>query len=247
MKLRISIMLSVMLLLAFTAAASAQTEQGDLEEELLLRAAGSTTYDCELVENGDYYMKYVYLYAGQDILAGRTKITIFRRDNQYRTLRFSLYTEAYGYEILESHLYVGKRRPRRMAPGRFPYKQETPSGSTRVDFYVDLDDIGASYEHVYLAIHAVVQPVGETVSEASGHGRKHKRRHCGSESAWGYKTAYYPVMRKCETLNPNGDPWGTIFPRRNKQWPAYFKVYIPYNVENPWYECPQPLQLIFKY
>lgn len=237
-KLKITVFVGVMLLLlVFNVPVNAQAEQGELEEELVFKAAGSTSYDCELVENGDYYLKYVYLYAGQNILAGRTKITVFRRDGKYTTLRVSVYTTGYGWEILESHLYVGATQPRKMAPGRFPYQQETPSGLDRHDYYVDLDNIGASFEHVYIAIHATVRTTGTKIELPAGQ----------EETAWGFKTTWYPVMDKDEIVNPNGDPWGTIFPKRNKQWPAYFKVYIPYNVENPWFECPQPLLLIFKY
>ena len=238
MKLRISIILSIMmLLLAFNTPVSAQVEQGELEEELLSQASGSTSYNCELVENGDYYLRYVYLYAGQNMLAGRTKITVFRRDGEYTTLRVSLYTTGYGWEILESHLYVGTVQPAKMAPGSFPYQQTTPSGLDRHDYYIDLDDIGASFEHVYIAIHAVVRTTGTVKEFPAGQ----------EETAWGFKTIWYPVMDKDELFNPNGDPWGTIFPKRKKQWPAYFKVYIPYNVEYPLSECPQPLMLIFTY
>jgi hypothetical protein len=191
-----------------------------------------------LVENGDYYIRYVYLYAGQNMLSGRTKITVFRRGGEYTTLRVSLYTgSSFGWEFLESHLYVGTEAPRKMAPGRFPYQQETPSGVTRHDYYVDLDDIGAGFEHVYIAIHAVVRTTGTKKGLPAGQ----------EETAWGFKTVWYPVMDKDELFNPDGDPWGTIFPKRNKRWPALFKVYIPYNVEYPLSECPQPLYLIFKY
>jgi hypothetical protein len=130
-----------------------------------------------------------------------------------------------------------------MAPGKFPYQQETPSGLTQHEYLIDLEDIGSSFETVYIAVHAVVQKVITSLE-------------CTDpvpvpviieETAWGFKThpKFYPEIEPGDIVNPYGDPWGTIFPKGKKKWPAYIMVYIPYNVGDPLYECPQPLHMTF--
>lgn len=240
MRQKIIFILSFILVLGFTLPSNAQEFPGEMDEELQFTAIEEVALDCQLFENADYYIRFVYLYAGQHNIAGRVKITVFRRGGEFTKLRISLYSGSdYGWEILESHLYVGTEPPGKMAPGKFPYKQKSPSGLDRHDYYIDLDDIAPSFEHVFLAVHAEVQTTGVLPELPAGQ----------KETAWGFKCIldWYPVMAVGEIVNPFGEPWGTIFPKKNKQWPAYFLVYIPYNVECPWFECPQPLQVIYKY
>lgn len=258
MKPRILIVMSILLVLGYGITVNGKTNpvrtnskeklpgtqlQDVYREDIALTAGGNVYYDCHLFENANYYLRFVYLYAGQHTIAGRVKFSVQRRDGEYLRLRVEYLTGDYGWELLESHLYVGTEPPKKMAPGRFPYQQETPPGLTKHQYYIDLEDIGSSFETVYIAVHAVVQKVNTKIECSSTYPVGEE------ETAWGFKTLpkYYPPMQPGDIVNAYGDPWGTIFPKGKKQWPAYLMAYIPYNVSDPWFECPQPLQLIFQF
>lgn len=213
-------------------------DNGTIGNDEISTITGSTRYyDCHIFEDGDYALRYVYMMAGQHTYSGKAIVFVERRGGEYVRLRIEILTGPQRHVMYESHLYVGAEPPKKMAPGRFPQQQVTVNGATKHIYYVDLDSLGDSFENLYIAIHAVVQPR----SAAKG-----SPPEGSEETAWGFKThpAFYPVLDMKTGLNELGDPWGTIFPKKNKQWPAYFMVYVPYNVTDPWFECPQPLYFI---
>ena len=75
-----------------------------------------------------------------------------------------------GWELYETHLYLGKTPPAKSAPGRFPYNHDSLLGVTSDTYTVPLTDLSASYgDTLLIAAHAVVCKCG-----------------WGCETAWGY-------------------------------------------------------------
>ncbi len=250
MKLKKAVLtlISVLLLFAFAADTQAQVLAEDFSSEPIAVFTQSPIVhrgDCYDFENADYYVRYVYLYAGQHTIAGRVTISVQRREGRYQNLRVLYLTGGNGWDILESHLYVGTGAPSKMAPGRFPYQQSSPNGLKRHDYVVPLESPGGSFDHLYIAIHAVVKKVGGDMVSPKGDVIVDGQE----ETAWGFKTVngWYPVIDKKDDLNQYGEPWGVIFPKKNKQWPAYLMIALPYDQNNATFDCPKPLYLTVEY
>lgn len=240
MKKIIMLTLGLLMLLGLSASADVQ-DFVEMEQIVGINGEQVSTV-CQDVLNGDYYLRYVYLYAGQHYIAGRVNIVLERREGKFERIRVEFLSGVQGWHMLESHLYVGLTPPRKMAPGQFPYKQESPEGLGRHTYFIDLANLGKKFDRVFFAIHCVVVKVGQPGQygdEIIPVGQE--------ETAWGFKTAWYPVANVGERFNSYGEPWGTFFPKSPKEWPAYFMANIPTDPKNPAFQCPQPFRLLVEF
>ena len=91
----------------------------------------------------------VTLFAGQTLLVGTLTVEVVG-DNLEVTYEI---TEP-GWELLETHLYVGENSPKKSAPGKFPYKdeEELGEGVTLVEYSILLSSFEGSV--LYIAAHA---------------------------------------------------------------------------------------------
>ncbi|MCP4217618.1 MAG: hypothetical protein GY765_23450 [bacterium] len=207
-------------------------------EEAFALKQGKVERVCEVVDNANYYLRYVYLYTRDHAVAGKVKLSIQRRNGEFTRLRVEmLCSRSYGWKLKASHLYVATQSPVNKDPNSFPYRQVS-APSKKHEYYVDLESLGTDFENVYIAIHAVMEKM------IPG---KYDEYPVGSvNDTWGFKVSAYPGMKYGKTLNPLGQPWGTFFPSGDKLWPAYFLVNIPYSKGVSWVDCPKPFYLIFK-
>jgi len=83
-----------------------------------------------------------------------------------------------GWEMTETHLYVGKDPPPKLAPGKFPYQHDPLPNVTTDQYTIPLAGIGAvPFTDVYIAAHAVVRNYSgfrgeEETAWAKGESRK---------------------------------------------------------------------------
>lgn len=88
------------------------------------------------------------LWAGQHINSGTVTVAIEGED------LVVTYETKDGWELLETHLYVSTRPPRKSAPGRFPYKHENLDGATIDVYRIPLSEFEAECgETLYFAAH----------------------------------------------------------------------------------------------
>ena len=94
----------------------------------------------------------VPLYAAQTELVGEVRIsTQTVGDDDYLIVEYD--TTAYGWEMTETHVYVGADPPLKLAPGSFPYGHDPLDPAVTSDQYsIPLEWSG----DVYIAAHAVV-------------------------------------------------------------------------------------------
>jgi len=70
---------------------------------------------------------------------------------------FVEYTTTGGWQLEETHLYVGTEPPTKSAPGRFPYKHEALGGATSDSYQISWGGYGGGCGYtLYIACHAVV-------------------------------------------------------------------------------------------
>lgn len=80
------------------------------------------------------------------------------------------YSTAGGWELTETHLYLGATPPTKGNPGKFPYKHEDLGAVTSDQYVIPLADLGVGCgDTLYMAAHAVVQKwTGECWWEETG-------------------------------------------------------------------------------
>ena len=109
----------------------------------------------------------VTLLAGQHYNAGWIDVVA---DGDLGILTITI-TASNGWVLDETHVYVGTERPRKSAPGRFPYKHERLSGASSDVYEIALDEFDVECgTELYIAVHAVV---------------KGANNEYGTETAWG--------------------------------------------------------------
>lgn len=108
------------------------------------------------------------LYAGQHILVGKLVVEQFKKTEGNRTvkyLRVTYDTTSSNWGMTTTHLYVSKNKPRRAAPGRFPFKHEGLD-NVKIDVYeVPLSQLLCSDQYLYIAAHAEVCEEAECVPD----------------------------------------------------------------------------------
>jgi len=105
------------------------------------------------------------LIAGQHYLVGQVSLW---NDTETLWVEYVLLDDTeYDWYLTEAHLYIGLDKPKKPAPGKFPYKKEFDSEVDCYLFEVELDE-DWHCDTVYVATHATI--------EADG---------AGSETAWG--------------------------------------------------------------
>ena len=110
-----------------------------------------------------------------------------------------------GWEMTETHLYVGTGAPAKSAPGRFPYKHEDLGGVTADQYNLSLAELGLEPgDTACIAVQAALQKLlldenGEPVLDEDGDPIYLE------ESAWAYGDLIRP----------------------NKNWAMYFSITIP--------------------
>ena len=92
----------------------------------------------------------VTLWAGKEIDAGNVTVAL---ESGNLTVDFATID---GWELQETHLYVGTEAPVKSAPGRFPYSHEgLPAGSYADSYSIPLSELGVQAgDTVYIAAHA---------------------------------------------------------------------------------------------
>ena len=91
----------------------------------------------------------VPLIAGQNEVAGSISVNVVG-DN----LVISIVTTG-GWQITESHVYVGDTLPEKSAPGQFPYSDPDVETLTNHVYEIPLSEVGCGGK--YVAVHAVVR------------------------------------------------------------------------------------------
>ncbi len=213
--------------------------------EVELFATGRTAKpQCTDYFNADYMVKPIYLYAqGTSVAAGKVYIYFQRRESKFGRIKISFVTTPRSWKLLASRLYVGLTPPAQMRPHLFPLKQDTPNGSYRHTFYIDLDDLGTQFENIYIAMNAHVLREGSNKQHPGG------MYICTGDTfkAWGRKTKYWPVIESGQEYNIYNQPWGTVFTHYPWKWPVYIKVHFPYEKDSSLFACPQPRGRVLVY
>ncbi|MGA1796506.1 MAG: hypothetical protein ACMUIL_11675 [bacterium] len=88
-----------------------------------------------------------------------------------------VFTTQEGWELLETHLYVGNNEPDKSAPGRFPYKHDPVENPDTDTYEISLIESGISLDgSIFFAAHAAMQFTnsdGEIVEETAwAYGKK---------------------------------------------------------------------------
>lgn len=239
MKRILTFALSLLVMLALTVDVNAQ--EIAFSEEIVGLQGSQVLNNCVDTPNGDYYLRYVYLYTVQSLIAGRVNIVLERREGKFQRLRIEYLAGIEGWHLLNSHLYVGVTHPGSVDPVTFPYMQDTPKGLSRHIYYVDLANLGESFDRVFIAVQCELIRVGPKIKWLGQYFTEGR-----VETAWGFKKAWYPYVKFGQLFNPEGEPWGTFLPG-GKRWPAYFMVNIPTNPQDPNFQCPQPFRLLVEF
>ncbi len=252
MKHFVIMMLSVMLFIAFAAPVTAQEEDEDtvfFQEEVFEYLADMDEDNVELnadcrrssrrcrdYKDADYKVKSVHLNTDSGVVTGKVRIKFERRGRQFVRIKIRFIACSKDWTLLATRLYVGLTPPPSLRPRDYPYKQDTAEGSRRHEYIIELDDLGTQFENLYIAMNAYTEKVGADKTYDTGEiiaaGDRFK--------VWGHKTKHWPIIENGQEYNVNGDPWGTVFTHLPWNWPAYVKVYLPYEKDGTLFECPQP-------
>lgn len=148
----------ITMILAFNACTNEYIPQEDY--------SASTTRMTVLQSEIDYCESYeiIKFLGGQHIDIGNI-IVGNDTENLYVT-----YQTKDGWEMKETHLYVGEFAPAKSAPGQFPYKTNHKPAVTEFTYVIPLETLPAC---MIIAAHAATQKVvgGEVVDEQTGWGQ----------------------------------------------------------------------------
>ncbi len=98
------------------------------------------------------------LIADRNLSAGVVDVQVELVDN-VPCLKTSLFADP-GWELCETHFYVGTMLPDKPAPGQFPFKHENLGGAASDEYLLSLADLGLiEGDGVYLAVHASMRCV----------------------------------------------------------------------------------------
>ena len=99
------------------------------------------------------------LFAGQHDEVGLVRVSNETTDDgNYLTVSYEL-TDS-DWRLGTTHLYVGDNRPRKLSPGRFPYKHENLDCVSSDEYLIDLDVMGiSSGDNIYIAAHGEVSRI----------------------------------------------------------------------------------------
>jgi hypothetical protein len=173
-------------------------------EEILLGVIPASSITAERGNGWGSYFEYqngveavkVPLIAGQDWLVGYVWVWI---DGDYLHVEFDTTGSAWG--MAETHLYVSTSAPTKLAPGKFPYKQENLGGALTDTYTIPLDEINGGIDPgdpIYIAAHATGSDDEET-AWGQGISRKFKiELHLQQITDPAWTATYNPIAQTWE-------------------------------------------------
>lgn len=182
---------------------------------------------CREVEGDTAALYTATLWAGQHINSGNVTVAV---DGENLVVT---YGATGGWEILETHLYVGTLPPTTSAPGQFPYKHEGLGGAVTDTYIIPLSNLGVECgDTIYIAAHAALRKLTGNVGGNPIYQQ---------ETGWGWGgdggipfgnnwARYFSVTVICDpgggTESECETAWGDGEGFRGKNWATYFTYIV---------------------